>query len=83
MPFACRDLTIPNLDILWMANIWGDTNGDHAKYIKEAVEANPDTKWQIVTMHMAPFSAGHHSEDSDGELLTGRITPEIDEDEGA
>ena len=35
-------------------------NGEHEAFMKEAIAANPDTKWKIVVMHYSVYSTGKH-----------------------
>ena len=60
-------------------NTWTGSIADHANFIKETVAANPDTDWQIVTMHVAPFSAGNHANGSEVVSVRDSLTPYMNE----
>ena len=48
------------------------SNGEHRKFMEEAMMLNPDVKWNIVVMHVSLYSTGPHTDDSS--VLTYRRT---------
>ena len=43
-----------------MSDDGASNNGEHEAFMKEAIAANPDTKWKIVVMHYSVYSTGKH-----------------------
>lgn len=52
---------------------------EHEKAIKEAVAANPDAKWRVVTIHQDIYGSGLDHSDTDGMILRTQLTPIFDE----
>lgn len=51
---------------------------EHEELIKEAVEANPDATWRIVTIHQDIYGSGADHSDTDGMILRTQLTPIFD-----
>ncbi len=52
---------------------------EHKELIKEAIEANPDAAWRIVTIHQDIYGSGLDHSDTDGMILRTQLTPVFDE----
>ena len=67
-------------DVLFLV---ADTNNaagkDHAKFVKKAVEENPDVKWKVLMAHHDLYSGRIESRESENELLRIVWAPIIDE----
>ncbi|MFC0906009.1 cell wall-binding repeat-containing protein [Clostridium sp. MT-14] len=49
---------------------------DHKAFMQEAIAANPDVKWKIVSMHHSIYSSANHETDAD--IAARRVThPEV------
>ena len=55
-----------------MADTGAPSNGEHKKFMQEAMAANPDVTWNFVVMHTSLFSTGSHS-DPNGIYFNGEI----------
>ncbi len=53
--------------------------GDHRRFVKAAVEANPDVKWRVAVMHHDLYSARIPSRESENEFLRMMWAPIADE----
>ena len=53
--------------------------GDHRRFVKEAVEANPDVKWRVAVMHHDLYSARIESRESENQWLRMMWAPIADE----
>jgi len=53
--------------------------GDHRRFVKEAVEANPDVKWRVAVMHHDLYSARIPSRESENQFLRMMWAPIADE----
>ncbi|MBQ3498140.1 MAG: metallophosphoesterase family protein [Clostridia bacterium] len=53
--------------------------GDHRRFVKAAVEANPDVKWRVAVMHHDLYSARIPSRESENEMLRLMWAPIADE----
>ncbi len=51
---------------------------EHEELIKEAVEANPDAVWRVVTIHQDIYGSGLDHSDTDGMILRTQLTPVFD-----
>jgi predicted phosphodiesterase len=51
---------------------------DHAAVIKKAVQANPQSRWRILTFHQDIYGSGKDHSDSDGIILRTQLTPLIE-----
>ena len=40
-----------------------NTNGEHVKFMREAIAANPDVKWKITVMHYSLYSTSKHAQE--------------------
>ena len=47
-----------------------DSVAEHKAFMKEAIEANPDVNWKVVTFHHSIYSAASHA--VDGDILSRR-----------
>lgn len=54
---------------------------EHADTIKKAVEAYPDAKWRIVTIHQDIYGSGLDHSNTDGMILRTQLTPVFDEND--
>ena len=45
-----------------MCDSSASTNGEHRRFMEEAIAANPNVKWRIVVMHNSLFSTGMHGD---------------------
>ncbi len=53
--------------------------GDHRRFVKEAVEANPDIKWRVAVFHHDLYSARIPHRESENGLLRAMWAPVADE----
>ncbi|MBQ8026902.1 MAG: metallophosphoesterase, partial [Clostridia bacterium] len=53
--------------------------GDHRRFVKNAVEANPDVKWRVAVFHHDLYSARIPHRESENELLRMMWAPIADE----
>ncbi len=53
--------------------------GDHRRFVKAAVEANPDVKWRVAVMHHDLYSGRIPSRESENEMLRLMWAPIADE----
>ncbi len=53
--------------------------GDHRRFVKDAVEANPDVKWRVAVFHHDLYSARIPSRESENEMLRMMWAPIADE----
>lgn len=53
--------------------------GDHRRFVKEAVEANPDVKWRVAVFHHDLYSARIESRESENAMLRMMWAPIADE----
>ena len=56
----------------------GYING-HVAFIKEAIEANPDSDWHILVFHEALFSAATHSTNANVISMRNQFVPKLKE----
>lgn len=57
-----------------------DTNAaEHKKFIEEAVTANPDKTWRIVTLHQDIYGSGEHSNEPEITNLRYTLVPYFEE----
>lgn len=67
-------------DTLFIGLNSNNTSGSsHAAFIQEAVEANPDAEWKIVTFHHAIYSSASHSAETSIVERRGALFPVFDE----
>ena len=67
-------------DALFMMLNTQDTNtADHEAFIKEAVEANADSKWRIVTLHQDIYGSAEHSNEPEIVNLRYALVPFFEE----
>ena len=67
-------------DVLFLFLDSNNASGiNHRKFVKNAVEANPDVKWRVVVMHHDLYAATIESRESDNELLRLIYSPLFDE----
>ncbi len=52
---------------------------DHRRFVKDAVEANPDVKWRVAVMHHDLYSARIPSRESENQFLRMMWAPIADE----
>ena len=52
---------------------------DHRKFVKNAIESNPDVKWKVMMSHHDLYSGRIPSRESENELLRMMIAPIVDE----
>ena len=55
------------------------STAEHREFMKEALEANPDVRWKVVTFHHSVYSVANHA--VEGDILQRReeLTPVFDE----
>lgn len=51
----------------------------HVDFIREAIEANPDTDWHIIVFHEALFSAGWHATEESTRTMRNTLIPLLDD----
>lgn len=57
-----------------------DTNvADHKAFIEQAVEANPNCKWRIVTLHQDIYGSAEHSNEPEITNLRYQLVPYFEE----
>ena len=67
-------------DVLFLVVDTNCTSGsDHAKFVKKAVESNPDVKWKVMMAHHDLYSGRIPSRESENELLRMMWAPIVDE----
>lgn len=55
-----------NVLIMSVNSNWSrDSVAEHKAFMKEAIEANPDVDWKVVTFHHSIYSAASHAVDND------------------
>lgn len=52
---------------------------DHRKFVKNAIESNPDVKWKILMSHHDLYSGRIPSRESENELMSMLLAPIVDE----
>ena len=55
------------------------SGADHYKFVKKAVESNPDVKWKVMMAHHDLYSGRLPSRESENELLRMMWAPIVDE----
>ena len=59
-----------------------DTNvAEHKQFIEEAVKANPECKWRIVTLHQDIYGSAEHSNEPEITNLRYQLTPYFEEND--
>lgn len=67
-------------DALFMMLNTQDTNvADHEAFIEEAVEANPDCNWRVVTLHQDIYGSAEHSNEPEIVNLRYALIPYFEE----
>ena len=67
-------------DVLFLVVDSNSASGaDHAKFVKQAVQANPDVKWKVLMAHHDLYSGRIPHRESENELLRMIWAPIIDE----
>lgn len=67
-------------DVLFMMLNTQDTNPvEHGEFMKEAVEANKDCKWRIVTLHQDIYGSAEHSNEPEIVNLRYALIPYFEE----
>ncbi|MDO5411555.1 MAG: metallophosphoesterase family protein [Lachnospiraceae bacterium] len=69
-------------DVLFMMLNTQDTNvAEHKQFIEQAVEANKDCKWRIVTLHQDIYGSAEHSNEPEITNLRYELTPYFEEND--
>ena len=50
-------------------------NDDQINWLKEDLDGASNVKWKIVMLHIAPYSTGDHSNDSENQNIVKKLTP--------
>ena len=50
-------------------------NDAQINWLKEDLEAAQDATWKVVMLHIAPYSTGDHSNDSENQNIVKKLTP--------
>lgn len=50
-------------------------NDAQIDWLKEDLENANNAKWKVVTLHIAPYSTGDHSNDSENQNIVKKLTP--------
>lgn len=59
-----------------------DTNvAEHEQFIRQAIEANPDCKWRIVTLHQDIYGSAEHSNEPEITNLRYQLVPYFEEND--
>lgn len=59
-----------------------DTNvAEHKQFIEQAIAANPDCKWRIVTLHQDIYGSAEHSNEPEITNLRYQLTPYFEEND--
>ncbi|MCC8106194.1 MAG: metallophosphoesterase family protein [Clostridiales bacterium] len=58
-----------------MLNTQDTNSAEHVQFIQEAVEANPDCTWRIVTLHQDIYGSAEHSNEPEIVNLRYALTP--------
>ena len=67
-------------DVLFLCLDSNNASGsDHYRFVKNAVEANPDCKWRVVMMHHDLYGATIEHRESENNLLRLLYSPIMDE----
>ena len=67
-------------DVLFMMLNTQDTNtAEHKAFMQEAVAANPDSKWRIVTLHQDIYGSAEHSNEPEIVNLRYALVPYFEE----
>ena len=67
-------------DVLFLVADTNNASGaDHYKFVKKAVEANPDVKWRVMMAHHDLYSGRIPHRESENELLRLMWAPIVDE----
>ena len=56
-----------------------DISAAQINWLKEDLEAAKDAKWKVVTLHIAPYSTGDHSDASANQNIVKELTPVFSE----
>ena len=68
--------------VLFMMLNTQDTNvAEHKQFIEEAVKANPECKWRIVTLHQDIYGSAEHSNEPEITNLRYQLTPYFEEND--
>ena len=59
--FVYNNVLVMSINSNWSR----DSVAQHQAFMKEAIEANPDVDWKVVTFHHSIYSAASHAVDSD------------------
>lgn len=62
-----------------MLNTQDTNSAEHGQFIKETVEANPDAKWKIVTLHQDIYGSAEHSNEPEIVNLRYALVPYFEE----
>lgn len=65
--------------LFMMLNTQDTDNAEHGQFIKETVEANPDAKWKIVTLHQDIYGSAEHSNEPEIVNLRYALVPYFEE----
>lgn len=66
--------------VLFMSLNSNDANlNEHQAFMQQAIAANPDANWKVVTFHHAPFSVASHYSDTSIRNLRQNLSPIISE----
>ncbi|MGN0462229.1 MAG: metallophosphoesterase [Ruminococcus sp.] len=67
-------------DVLFMMLNTQDTNvTEHKQFIEEAVSANPESKWRVVSLHQDIYGSAEHSNEPEIVNLRYSLTPYFEE----
>lgn len=65
--------------LFMMLNTQDTDNAEHGQFIKETVEANPDAKWKVVTLHQDIYGSAEHSNEPEIVNLRYALVPYFEE----
>lgn len=72
--------TLPMVMVLFMMLNTQDTNvAEHKQFMEQAVAANKNSKWRIVTLHQDIYGSAEHSNEPEITNLRYELTPYFEE----
>ena len=70
--YSFAHFVVLNTNIVEEANV--DTDAQ-INWLKNDLEAAKNSKWKIVLLHIAPYSTGDHSNNSENQKIVEKLTP--------
>lgn len=67
--------------LFMMLNTQDTNTAEHKQFIEKAVEANPDCKWRVVTLHQDIYGSAEHSNEPEITNLRYTLVPYFEEND--